>query len=82
MNKKLITTVAASVALVATPVLAQSDLAQRAAAQLQNAEQLGNDDDDEGGVSGALLAVLAGSLIIAGIVVALSGDDEDLPTSP
>jgi hypothetical protein len=77
MNKKLFTTVAATVALVATPVLAQSDIAQRAAAQIQNAEELGEDDN-----GGTLLALLAGGLIIAGVVVALSGGDDDLPTSP
>lgn len=77
MTKKLFTIVAASVALVATPVLAQSDIAQRAAAHIQNAEELGEDDN-----GGTLLALLAAGLIVAGIVVALSGGDEDLPTSP
>lgn len=83
MSKKLFTTVAAGVALVATPVLAQSDMAQRAAAQLQDSERFGggaNDDDENGG--GLLMALLAGGLIIAGIVVATSSDEEDLPTSP
>lgn len=77
MSKKLFTTIAAGVALVATPVLAQSDMAQRAAAQVQNADEFGEDDN-----GGLLMALLAGGLIIAGVVVALSSDEEDLPTSP
>ena len=77
MSKKLFTTVAAGVALVATPVLAQTDMAQRAAAQIQDAEEFGDDND-----GGLLMALLAGGLIVAGVVVALSSDDEDLPTSP
>jgi len=77
MSKKLFTTIAAGVALVATPVLAQSDMAQRAAAQVQNADEFGEGDN-----GGLLMALLAGGLIIAGVVVALSSDEEDLPTSP
>lgn len=80
MTKKLFTTLAAGVALVATPVLAQSDMAQRAAAEFQNAERLGGDDDDGG--SYILLGVAALGLIIASVVIATGGDDEDLPTSP
>ncbi|MFB0613528.1 hypothetical protein [Aurantiacibacter poecillastricola] len=81
MKKKLLTAAMATVALVATPVLAQSDYAQRAAAQVQDAEELGE--------GGGVIALLAGGLIIAGAVVALTsiedGDDDDdalLPTSP
>jgi len=77
MSKKFFTTVAAGVALVATPVLAQTDMAQRAAAQIQDAEEFGDEND-----GGLLMALLAGGLIVAGVVVALSSDDEDLPTSP
>ncbi len=77
MSKKLFTTVAAGVALVATPVLAQTDMAQRAAAQIRDSEQFGDEND-----SGLLMALLAGGLIVAGVVVALSSDEEDLPTSP
>lgn len=81
MTKKLFTTVAATVALVATPVLAQTDVVQRAAASLEGTERLGGGDDDDNG-PGILLAALAGALIIAGAVVALGNDDEDLPASP
>lgn len=77
MSKKLFTTIAAGVALVATPVLAQTDMAQRAAAQIQQSEKFGGENDGS-----VLMALLAGGLIVAGIVVALSNDDEDLPTSP
>lgn len=77
MSKKLFTTIAAGVALVATPVLAQSDMAQRAAAEIQNAEELGED-----GNGGIFLALAAAGLIVAGVVVAFSDDEEDLPTSP
>ncbi|RIV87879.1 hypothetical protein [Aurantiacibacter zhengii] len=79
MTKKLFTTLAAGVALVATPVLAQSDMAQRAAAEFQNAERLGGDDD---GGSYILLGIAALGLIVASVVIATGGDDEDLPTSP
>ncbi|WP_338241101.1 hypothetical protein [Aurantiacibacter hainanensis] len=77
MTKKLFAAITASVALVATPVLAQTDIAQRAAAQIRDAEQIGEDDD-----GGTILALVAGGLIIAGAVVALSSDEEELPTSP
>ncbi|WP_120076867.1 hypothetical protein [Aurantiacibacter odishensis] len=76
MSKKLFTSIAAGVALVATPVLAQSDMAQRAAAELQNAEELGED-----GNGGIILALAAAGLIVAGVVVALSDDEEELPVS-
>lgn len=77
MTKKLIAAISASVALVATPVLAQTDVAQRAAAQIRDAEQIGEDRD-----GGTIIALVAGGLIIAGVVVALSSDEEELPTSP
>lgn len=82
MTKKLITSVVAGVALLTTPVLAQSGMAERAAAALSQQEGFGGstDRDDEGG--GLILGVVAAALIIAGIGVALSGGDDDLPASP
>lgn len=81
MTKKLFTTVAATVALLATPVLAQSEIAQRAAANaIDQAEGLGGDDDDDG--PGLLLGALAAGLIIAGVVIAFGDSDDDLPASP
>ena len=77
MTKKLFAAIAASVALVATPVLAQTEIAQRAAAQITDAEQLGEDRD-----GGTIIALVAGGLIIAGVAVALSDDEDELPTSP
>ncbi|MEL1249486.1 hypothetical protein [Aurantiacibacter gilvus] len=80
MTKKLFTTVAATVALVATPVLAQSEVAQRAAAAaIDQAEGLGSDDDNGPGI---LLGALAAGLIIAGVVIAFGDSDDDLPASP
>ncbi len=81
MTKKLFTTVAATIALVATPVLAQSDVAQRAAAAVDQAEGMGSNDDDDRG-PGLLLGALAGGLIIAGVIIAFGDGDDDLPTSP
>lgn len=80
MSKKLFTAVAASAALIGTPVLAQSVASDRAAAFVDEVEA----QDDEGGNSaGKLFALIGGALIVAGIVIAVSGgDDEDLPTSP
>lgn len=80
MTKKLFTTVAATVALLATPVLAQSEVAQRAAAAaIDQAEGMGSDDDNGPGL---LLGALAAGLVIAGVVVALGGSNDDLPASP
>lgn len=79
MTKKLFTTVAATAALLATPVLAQSEVAQRAAANaIEQAEGMGEDDDGPG----LLLGALAAGLIIAGVVVAFGDGDDDLPASP
>lgn len=79
MRTRIFTTIAAAAALTATPVMAQSVEAQRAPAALADAEGLGNDEDG----SGWILAVLALAVIIAGIAIALNGeDDETLPTSP
>ncbi|GEM_PF-1468361 len=78
MTAKLFTTVAASLALSATPVLAQEASIDRLPAPVETqAEEL------EGG-SGILLALLAAAAIIAGIIAATgdSTDDSDLPTSP
>ncbi|WAT19087.1 hypothetical protein OZN62_05845 [Aurantiacibacter sp. MUD11] len=77
MTKKLFTTVAASVALIATPVLAQGAAAERDAAPVEQAEQGGGGTDE-----GTILAILAAIAIAAGIAVALGGDDDTLPTSP
>ena len=77
MTKKLLTALSASAVLVATPVLAQTDLAQRAAAKIGDAEQLGEDNDEA-----VFIGILAGALVVAGIVVALSSDKEELPVSP
>ncbi|KLE33797.1 hypothetical protein [Aurantiacibacter luteus] len=79
MMKKTMTALAAASALVATPVLAQSVDATRAPAQVeQNAEQMRG-----GNGGGVLIGLLALAAIIAGIIIAVGGDDnEDLPTSP
>lgn len=77
MMKKTMTALAAATALVATPVLAQSADAQRAPAQVaQDAEQFGA----RGG--GLVIGLLALAAIIAGLIIALDDEDEDLPTSP
>ena len=67
----------AAVSLAASPALAQSANADRAAAPVADANELG---DDAGG-AGIILAILAAAAIIAGIIIA--GDNEDdVPTSP
>ncbi|RJY09036.1 hypothetical protein [Aurantiacibacter aquimixticola] len=82
MIAKTITTAAASLALVATPALAQEAAADRAPAQVDNAELLGNDDDDGGSAAGLLLGLGAIAAIIAAVIIAFDDDDEDLPVSP
>ena len=78
MRTRIFTAIAAAAALTATPVMAQSIDAERAAAPVQESEQFG--DDNNGGF---IMALLALAVIIAGIVIALDGeDDETLPTSP
>lgn len=78
MMKRMFTTVAAAAALTATPVMAQSIEIERAPASVeQDAEQFGA----SGG--GIIIAVLALAAIIAGIVIAVDGEEDgDLPTSP
>lgn len=74
----------AAVSLAATPALAQSANADRAAAPIANANALGgdnDDDDDDAGGAGIILAILAAAAIIAGIVIAADNED-DIPTSP
>lgn len=80
MITRTFTAIAAAAALTATPVMAQSIDAERAAAPVSQAEQLGED----GRGPGLLLAFLAAAVIIAGIIIALDDDDVDgdLPVSP
>lgn len=77
--KRMFTTVAMSLALVSTPVMAQSIEAQRAPAQVE--EQSAEEFRGRGG--GWVIGALALVVIVAGLIIALGGDDgEDLPTSP
>lgn len=77
MMKKMATTIAAALALTATPVLAQSIDAPRAPAQIE-------EEAEEMAGGGIIIALLAVAAIIAGLVVAFDGgtDQGELPTSP
>ncbi len=77
MTKKLISSLAAATALLATPVLAQATDSIRAPASTErDTEQM------EGNGAGIIIAILAAAAVIAGIIVAFDDDDVDLPTSP
>lgn len=73
MTTKFLATTAASLALVATPVVAQATTADRASAPAGATSEL------EGG-SGIIIAILAAAAIIGGIIVAADSDD-DTPAS-
>lgn len=73
---KTVLTAAASTALVATPIMAQTGPVDRLPVELEEAEGM------EGG-PGIIIAILAAAAIITGIIIAAGGDDDvDLPTSP
>ena len=67
----------AAVSLAASPAVAQSVEADRAAAPVEGESRLGGD----GGGAGIILALLAAAAIIAGIIIA-SDNDDDTPASP
>ncbi len=67
----------AAVSLAASPAVAQSVDADRAAAPVAEENALG---DDAGG-AGIILALLAAAAIIAGIIIA-GGNEDDTPASP
>ena len=70
----------AAASLVSAPVLAQ---AQQPVSSMSEAARTGADasgEDLEGG-SGIVLAILAAAAIIAGIIIAADGSDDD-PISP
>ncbi len=73
MMTKFLATTAVSLALIATPVVAQATTADRASAPVGATSEL------EGG-SGIILAILAAAAIIAGIIIAADNED-DVPTS-
>ena len=67
----------AAVSLAASPAVAQSVQADRAATPVAGDSELGG----KGGGAGIILALLAAAAIIAGIVIA-GGNEDDTPTSP
>ena len=67
----------AAVSLAASPAVAQSANADRAAAPVAEDSELGGDS----GGAGIILALLAAAAIIAGVIIA-GGNDDDAPASP
>ena len=72
MTTKFLATTAASLALVATPVVAQATTADRASAPAGATSEMGG--------SNMLIAILAAAAIIAGIIIAADNED-DTPAS-
>lgn len=68
----------AAISLAASPAVAQSANADRAAAPVAKESKLGG----ESGGAGIILALLAAAAIIAGIVIAAGNEDDTAPTSP
>ncbi len=76
---KTLTAAAVATSLVATPVLAGAENLSVASAQ-RDAAPVGQEENLKG--AGIFLALLGFGLIVASIIVAFDGNDEDLPTSP
>ncbi|WP_374409134.1 hypothetical protein [Pelagerythrobacter sp.] len=64
----------AAISMAAAPAIAQSaSSAERAVAPISSESELGGDSDG----SGVILAILAVAAIVAGIVIAVGGDDDE-----
>lgn len=78
MLTKTFTAIAASLALAATPVAAQTAPVDRAPATIEQGA-----DMFEGGGPSLIILLLASAAVIAAVIVAAGGDDNtSLPTSP
>lgn len=71
----------AATSLVASPVLAQAAQPVSSVSQAARADASATSESDLEGGSGILIAILAAAAVIAGIIIAADGS-EDEPTSP
>ena len=76
MKIRTILAATAAVSLAASPAIAQAD---RAVAPVSGESALGGEGDS----TGIILALLAAAAVIAGIVIAVDNEDDDIdPVSP